>query len=228
MTSTKISTSQKTTTISVTMLLSSSCPHCPTVLEGLMPLIKSGQISNLNIINLTEQPEAVEIYNTRTVPWVQFTFPLGSFELEGLHSESELQEWCNNSKTLEGISKYCFMLLDQGKINDLTNLLNDYPDWLHATLLLVEDVDTSLSIRVGISAIFESLEAKQLNTIYEALLMMTKNNLARIRSDACFYLSLTKNKDAITTLKECLLDENKEVKEIAAEAIADLEELKTV
>ncbi len=215
------------TKITATMLLTTTCPHCPTVLAGLMPLIKSGELSNLTIINLTEQPDAAEIYNSRTVPWVQYTFPLGQFEFEGLHSESELQEWCKKAKTLEGISQYCFMLLDQGKIKQLTTIINDYPDWLHAMLLLVEDVDTSLTIRVGISAIFESLDAKQFEPIYEALLMMTKNNLARIRSDACFYLSLTKNKDAITTLKNCLLDENKEVKEIAAESIEELKELKT-
>lgn len=212
--------------ISATMLLTSSCPHCPTVLAGLIPLIKSGQLSSLNIINLTEQPEAAEIYNTRTVPWVQFKFPLGHFELEGLHSETELQQWCTDSKTLEGISKYCLMLLDQGKINELTKLLQTYPDWLHAILLLVEDIETSLTIRIGISAIFESLEAEQFEPIYEALIMMTKNNLARIRSDACFYLSLTKNPDAIATLTDCLNDENPEVKEIAADAIEELKELK--
>ncbi len=213
--------------INATMLLTSSCPHCPTVLAGLEPLIKSGTLSSLHIINLIEQPEAAEIYHTRSVPWLQFAFPLGHFELEGLHSETELQQWCNNTKTFEGVSQYCLMLLDQGKINQLTTLINQYPDWLHAMLLLVEDVDTSLSIRVGISAIFESLEAPQFEPIYEALIMMTKNNLARIRSDACFYLSLTKNKNAIETLKICLLDKNKEVKEIAAEAIEDLEELKS-
>jgi len=216
------------TTITATMLLTSSCPHCPTVLSGLMTLIKSGEISDLKIINLNEQPEAAEIYNTRTVPWVQFQFPLGHFEFEGLYSETELQQWCTDSKTLEGISKYCLMLLDQGKISELTKILNRYPDWLHATLLLVEDIDTSLTIRVGISAIFESLEAQQFEPIYEALIMMTKNNLARIRSDACFYLSLTKNPAAIETLQSCLKDENKEVKEIAADAIEELEELKTV
>ncbi|MFV1985331.1 MAG: hypothetical protein ACC657_17420, partial [Thiohalomonadales bacterium] len=200
--------------------------HCPTVLAGLMPLIKSGQLSALKIINLTEQPEAAEIYNIRSVPWVQFKFPLGHFEFEGLNSESELQQWCNDSKTLEGISKYCLMLLEQGKINKLTKILTDYPDWLHATLMLAEDVNTSLTIRVGISAIFESLEANQFEPIYEALIMMTRNNLARIRSDACFYLSLTKNPEAIATLKHCLKDENKEVKEIAAEAIEELEEFR--
>jgi HEAT repeat protein len=115
------------------------------------------------------------------------------------------------------------MLLDQGKIKKLTNLVNQYPDWLHACLLLVEDEDTSLTIRVGISAIFESLEATQISLIYDALIMMTKNSLARIRSDACFYLSLTNNTAAIDTLKTCLQDKNDEVREIAADAITDLE-----
>jgi len=210
------------TSISATLLITSNCPHCPTVLAGLMPLIKSGQLSELKIINLEQQPQAAEIYNTRTVPWLQLKFPLGHFELEGLHSEAELQQWCEKSKTLKGISEYCLMLLDQGKMNELNAIINQYPDWLHATLLLVEDAETSLTIRVGISAIFESLEAVQFEPIYPALIMMTKNNLARVRSDACFYLSLTKNQDAIATLTECLTDKNAEVKEIAADAIEDL------
>lgn len=225
MSSKKLPHEKQITSISATMLLTSSCPHCPAVLAGLTPLVKSGLISNLKIINLTEQPEAAEIYNSRSVPWIQFKFPLGHFEFEGLHSESELKQWCKNSKTLKGISHYCLMLLDQGKINELTQILSRYPNWLHATLLLVEDVDTSLTIRVGISAIFESLDAKQFEPIYDALIMMTKNNLARIRSDACFYLSLTKNPAAITTLNNCLSDENDEVQEIAAEAIEELQGL---
>ncbi len=223
MTNTKSSKNlESTTTISVTMLLTSDCPHCPTVLAGLMPLIKSGQLANLEIINLNQQPQAAEQYHTRTVPWLQFRFPLGKFEFEGLYSELELQQWCINSKTIKGISNYCLMLLDQGKISELTTLVTIYPDWLHAALLLVEDENTSLTIRVGISAIFESLDAAQFKPIYEALLLMTKNNLARVRSDACFYLSLTKNPQAIATLTDCLKDKNHEVQEIAADAIAEL------
>ncbi len=224
MTNTKSSENLEST-ISATMLLTSECPHCPTVLAGLMPLIKSGQLSTLEVINLNQQPQAAEQYHTRTVPWVQFKFPLGKFEFEGLHSELELQQWCVDSKTIKGISNYCLMLLDQGKINELTKLVTSYPDWLHAALLLVENEDTSLTIRVGISAIFESLKAAQFTPIYEALLLMTKNNLARVRSDACFYLSLTKNPQAITTLTNCLNDANNEVKEIAAEAIEELQTL---
>ncbi|VAX00379.1 hypothetical protein MNBD_GAMMA22-134 [hydrothermal vent metagenome] len=220
---TKNSPDNLVNTISATMLLTSDCSHCPTVLAGLMPLIKSGQLSSLEVINLDQQPQLAEQYNTRTVPWVQFKFALGQFHIEGLHSEKELQQWCDNSKTLKGISHYCLMLLDQGKINELNKLINDYPNWLHSMLLLVEDIETSLTIRVGISAIFESLEATQFEPIYQALLLMTKNNLARIRSDACFYLSLTKNPNAILTLTNCLKDENAEVQEIAADAIADLE-----
>ncbi len=215
------------TGISATMLLTSSCPHCPAVLSGLSSLIKSGQLSELKIINIEQQPEAAKQFNTRTVPWLQLKFPLGFFEFEGLYSETELQQWCSNSKTLKGISHYCLMLLDQGKIKELTKIITLYPNWLHATLLLVEDEETSLSIRVGISAIFESLDANQFNSIYDALIMMTQNNLARIRSDACFYLSLTKNPNAITTLQKCLNDDNDEVKEIAADAIEELKELKS-
>ncbi len=215
------------TGINATMLLTSSCPHCPAVLSGLSSLVKSGQISELRIINIEKNPDAAEQFNTRTVPWLQLKFPLGHFEFEGLHSETELKQWCLNSETLKGISQYCLMLLDQGKINNLTKIISHNPSWLHATLLLVEDEDTSLTIRVGISAIFESLDANQFESIYDALIMMTQNKLARIRSDACFYLSLTKNPAAIATLQKCLKDENHEVKEIAADAIEELEELKS-
>jgi len=216
-------TENQSLTIKATMLLTSSCPHCPAVLSGLIPLIKSGELGGLKVINLNEQPEASEIYNTRSVPWLRLEFPLGHFELEGLFSETELKQWCHDSKTLKGISNYCLMLLDQGKIKELTKLVSQYPDWLHACLLLVEDEETTLTIRVGISAIFESLEATQISLIYDALIMMTKNNLARIRSDACFYLSLTNNTAAIATLKNCLHDKNDEVREIAEDAITDLE-----
>ena len=71
------------------LLLSTQCPHCPTVLQGLSELVKQGVISRLEVVNINVRPEIAERHGIRSVPWVK----IGDFELEGLHSPAELRRW---------------------------------------------------------------------------------------------------------------------------------------
>lgn len=50
------------------MLLSSHCAFCPSVLDSLSKMIKSGELSHLSVINLEANPDAMQKYNVRSVP----------------------------------------------------------------------------------------------------------------------------------------------------------------
>ena len=59
------------------LLLTSQCPHCPTVLQGLGELVKKGLIGRLEVVNIVARPDIAKQYGVRKVPW----FRLGEFEL---------------------------------------------------------------------------------------------------------------------------------------------------
>ena len=70
------------------MLLSSHCAHCPGVLDSLSKLIKSGELGSLQVINLEQNPKAMQQYNVRSVPWVR----IGKHEFTGAQTIEALQQ----------------------------------------------------------------------------------------------------------------------------------------
>jgi glutaredoxin len=70
------------------MLLSSSCAFCPSILDSLSKMIKSGELSSLQVINLEQNPEAMQEYNIRSVPWVR----IGTHEITGSQTLEALQQ----------------------------------------------------------------------------------------------------------------------------------------
>ena len=89
--------SESTTPPEALMLLGTSCPHCPVVLDALSELVKQGVIASLEVVNLEKKPDIAEQLGVRTVPWVR----IGWYELEGLHSRAELQYWAELFGTSE-------------------------------------------------------------------------------------------------------------------------------
>ena len=82
------------------MLLSSHCAHCPGVLDSLSKLIKKGEISSLHVINLEQNPEAMQEYNVRSVPLVR----IGKHELTGAQTLEALQQraqWARDDQQKE-------------------------------------------------------------------------------------------------------------------------------
>ena len=84
------------------LLLTSTCPYCPTVLAALSDLVKSGDIGRLEVVNIGTRPEIAQQYGVRTVPWMR----IGPFELEGLRSPAELKQWVERAGTPEGLAEY--------------------------------------------------------------------------------------------------------------------------
>jgi thioredoxin-like negative regulator of GroEL len=94
------------------LLLTSTCPYCPTVLAALSDLVKSGDIGRLEVVNIGAHPEIAQQYGVRTVPWVR----IGPFELEGLRSPAELKQWVERAGTPEGLAEYFHELLKEGAL----------------------------------------------------------------------------------------------------------------
>ena len=197
-------------------LLGTHCPHCPTVLQGLANMVKDGSLGTLKIVNIEQRGDIARELGVRSVPWVR----IGSFELEGLRSEKELREWTLKANANKGMSDWLEELLSSGNLDKPLQQVRSDPATMDALLELFADPDTGLNIRIGISAIMEDLQGTEtLGAIVDRLGELTRHEDARIRGDACHYLSLSGNPAATAYIQPLLKDEDENVREVARESL---------
>lgn len=198
------------------LLLSSSCPYCPTVLQGLSDLVKGGQIGRLEVVNIGVRPEIAQELGVRSVPWVK----LGPFELEGVQSPAELKQWAERAGSADGLAEYFRELFKDGQLARVTGYIRRHATAVNDLLKLLADPDVELTVRIGISAVFEELEGDEvLHGAFDALTGLSTHQDAHIRADAAHLLSLTHRPEAAPFLEPLLNDDIADVREIAREGL---------
>ena len=201
------------------MLLGTQCPHCPYVLASLSDLVKKGVLSRLEVVNLEQRPDIAQELGVQSVPWVR----IGQFELTGLRSKTELEEWIEKANTSAGDTKYIEELLAEGKVNQVLGMIEKDNQLLQALLQLIADGDAKINARLGVGVIIEEYEGKsELATLIPGLGELTRSEDARVRSDAAHYLSLTHDVSVKTFIEPLLEDSHAEVREVAEESLAEL------
>ncbi len=208
------------------MLLSSHCAHCPGVLDSLAKLIKNGDIGSLKVINLEQHPEAMQEFNTRSVPWVR----IGKHELTGAQTLEALKqraEWAlQDQQTGDNnqLADFDFLLSD-GQANKVVETIKKNPDSMQTIMALLGDTGTILSTRIGIGVVFEELADSNLpllQSLIPALEKLTKHKDPRIRADAYHYLGMSHDQRAIPILEAGKNDKDAEVREIVIDSLENL------
>lgn len=201
------------------LLISTACPHCPTVLAALSDLVKQGVVGKLEVVNLEAHPEVAQTLAVRSVPWVK----IGVIELAGLRSKAELTEWASKAGTEAGMADYFHLLLKEGQMARVLALLHADSRQLAAVLPIVGNVDASLNVRLGAGVLLEEFaQSEALLALLPRLGELSTHPDARIRADASHYLGLTGAAAARTWLEARLNDDDADVREIAAESLAAL------
>jgi hypothetical protein len=96
---------------------------------------------------------------------------------------------------------------------------------LGVLLSLFENPETQLNTRIGISAIIEGLEgSEQLRSQGERLAAMLQHPDAGVRGDACHFLALTGLPQAKALITPLLEDPEQDVRMLATDSLAHLEE----
>jgi hypothetical protein len=189
------------------------------VLKALAELVKSGRIGRLEVINLDQHPEAAQTYKVRSVPWVR----LGPYELDGLRSEAELQQWAERAGTPEGAAAYLSELLATGGLAKVTELVNQDDVHLDALALLVGDPETDLHVRLGIGALLEGMQGSPaLARLIEPLAKLAESPQPRIRGDAAHFLALTRDARVRPILERLATDPDPSVRDVATESLEGL------
>jgi len=201
------------------LLISTPCPHCPTVLAALADLVKQGAIGRLEVVNLERHPEIAQTYGVRSVPWVK----LGVIELAGLRSKQELTEWMAKAGTEAGMADYFHLLLKEGQMPKALALIQQDPSQLAALLSIVGNPEAGLNVRLGAGVLLEEFaDSDTLRALLPRLGGLSTHTDARVRADACHYLGLTASCEAHPWLEARAKDEDADVREIAAESLEAL------
>lgn len=201
-----------------TLLITPQCPHCPAVISALVALLKAGKIGKLEIINIVEHPETARQKGVRSVPWTQ----IGSLELSGALTGRELDKWVTVVREQQQ-SGYLAHLLETNRLREAIEQIKSAPQQLPDLLMLLNDLETPMAVRIGIGAVLEEFEETPLiQPAIEPLLAMLTSEHQQVRADAAHYLSLTAERKVIPALEPLLHDAAAEVREIAAETIEGL------
>jgi hypothetical protein len=206
------------------LFVAPGCPHCATVLRGLSELVKQGLIGKLTVVDVAAHPEQAAEYGVRATPWLR----LGPFTLTGSHSLAELRLWAEWASGEAGTAHYVEHLLKQGSYKQAAAFIDADTRRLKPLLAIVADPAAKLEVRLGVSALLEAYaNSLSLQNLLPQLAELTRHADHRVRADACHLLGLTGSAAARPYVENCRNDAHEEVREIAAEAMAELEKQKT-
>lgn len=204
------------------MLMGTQCTFCGPMMQMLTEIMKSGQITELRVVNIEDDPELARQHGVRSVPWLQ----IGPFELAGSRSKQELLLWIERASSFEGMSDYLEEVLSEGKLDYANKLIRRYPQALENVIDLMADPEAKINVRLGVGVIIEDMAASEgFKTVIPRLIQYLTNEDARIRGDACHYLSLTKDTSYVPEIKKLLSDKSEEVREIVQDSLDELLEL---
>lgn len=201
------------------MFLASGCAHCPAVLAALTELLKEGQIGRLEAINITQQPELAQPFRVRSVPWVK----IGDIVLIGSQTKAELQKAIQQTSSTEGLTEHYANSLNNGQLQEVIDDLQQQPDKLKLLLQLMTDKNIKISVQMGIGAVMEDFaRSPALIGLIPELTELTRHPLARVRNDACHFLSLSGRADVRPVIEALLSDPDADVRETAEDCLQEL------
>ena len=202
------------------LLIATGCAHCSAVLAGLAELIKAGRIGRLEVINIARHPEIAERRGARGVPWIR----IGPFELSGAHSRSELEELVDKAGSPHGLQAYLRDSLESGELDRVIGVCRHSPEILSPLLALAGDLDTPFAVRIGVGAVLEDLATEDLlSGLTGPISRLAASPHPQVRADAAHFLGLTGSQEARSELERLAgSDEDREVREIALESLAEL------
>ncbi len=201
------------------LLITSACPHCPSVLQSLSALLKSGRIGRLDVINIGVHPEVAQALGARAVPWLR----LGPFVLTGQQTPAALAQWVERAQAPEAINDYLRERLNDGDISGVLAALQHTPPIAHGLVQLLGDPEAELQVRLGAAAVIEHLEGSAtLHGLIDALTALTAHDDARIRMDAAYALGLTHAETVRGTLQTLLQDSDAGVREATDDSLGVL------
>lgn len=203
------------------LFIADDCPHCPIMKKFLGDMLTEDTLASLDIVDISVDLKRAEALGVRSVPWLK----LNTLVLQGLHTEGEIKYWLEQVTKKNGRQQLFEKLLEAGQLAQVESMLRREPDALTNLLVLFADHERQINVRLGASAVLESLQGSDLlEAAVDEIAAYTLSPQTNTRIDACHVLSFVYHDTSVASLKKTLKDEDKEVREVAAESLQELAE----
>ncbi len=205
--------------VEVLMLVGTHCSFCAPMLKIVSEMVKQGDFVSLHVVNIEQDHTLAAELGVRGVPWLR----IGPFELAGVRTKEEIKLWLDRAKSDDGITLYLEEILAEGNVSTAIIFVKRYPKALDNVIDLVMNAEGKINVRLGAGVIIEDMaESDEFKVVIPRLVDALSDKDARVRGDACHYLSLTKDVQYLPLMELLLSDVSEEVKEIAQDSIDDL------
>lgn len=194
------------------------CNLCPQMEALFKKMHENGAVEQLEIIDLVQHPELAEQFHIRSVPY----YFIDGVGFSGLKSEHDINQLLRQDDS-DNWRQLIVEELTSGQLDAAEKLIRDQDAAREAMLQLLADKETTLVVRIGLSAIIETLAASGLLNDYEArFIQMAHHGNANIAQDALYYLSLLGTDSSLQSLVDIAQDANHPLRAQAGELLQEI------
>lgn len=193
------------------------CSVCPQMERLFEELHEQGGIEELEVLDVTRHPELAQKYNIKSVPF----YLVNGIAFNGLKTREEIVDLLQQDDSQKWTSLIRAELED-GQLELINNYIQQHAAAREAMMELLADKDTELVVRIGLTAIIESLaEGDLLESLEERFIQLTQHNDERIALDALYYLSLLSSPSSLAALTKIARNGKPGLREDARELLAE-------
>jgi len=214
------------TSMKVEVMVSPTCPHCPTVVGLVNQLAMTSTYLEVTIIDITFFGQFARKYNIRTVPTLVID---GQEQLVGNISEDLLMDKFTNQSPATFHPDSFKTIVKEGDADKLAGMMVADGDVYEGALELLADPDWS--VRMGMMVVLQEvamLSPGLVQSVYPYVVDLLEHGDANQRGDMAYLLGIIGNGSILEPLKMLLNDANPEVAEAAFEAVQQIQERETL
>ncbi len=201
----------------VELFVMPGCPICPQMERLFRQLHEEGKLERLQVIDITKQPDRAQQLGIRSAP----SYLINGVLFSGLKQRGEIERLLQQNQGEQWRSLLSEELAEGG-MEAARQAVFGNEAARHALFDLLEDEETPLVVRIGLSAIIEDLATEGLlETDQSRLLKLAQHPDQRIALDGLYYLSLLHSPEAIEALSRVADDETHPLHEQARELLQE-------
>jgi thioredoxin-like negative regulator of GroEL len=201
----------------IELFVMQGCHVCPEMERTFHDLKQKGEISELKVFDVSEHPHLAQQYNIRSVPY----YLINGIAFTGLKSQSEILRLLQ-SEGGRSIQLWITEQLADGQLAEVETGVVQQPEVREAVMQLLEDIDTPLMVRIGLSAVIESLAEHGVFADFEPRFIELANHpQEQIAIDAIYYLQLLSTPSTLSKLAEIAQSGRPELQQQAEELLLE-------
>ena len=201
----------------ITLFVTPGCSVCPQMEKIFQDLHQKGAISGLKVLDVSQHPELVERYNIRSLPF----YLINGVAFYGLRTRQQIGQLLQQDRTQKMVS-LIREELGAGQLEAAKKYIQQEAAAREAMLQLLADPETELVVRIGLTAIIESLaEGSLLNPYEQQFIKLSEHLDERIALDALYYLSLLSTTSSLQALTDIANNGRQNLREDARELLAE-------